>query len=138
METAEKAALVEETLSRAAEKIGDVTPAVMEIYYRRHPEALAAFEAHALGKRSHLEGQMVENSLHCLMHWVQSPGEIEVLLSGSVPHHRDTLHVPPEWYSAFIEATADVIAQTIPAHHTTEIAVWDDVRDALHKVIHKY
>lgn len=135
MNTAGKTILLESTLTRAAEQIGDITPVAMKIYYQRRPEALAAFEAHGLGKRSHLEGMMIENSLHCLMHWLQSPGEIEVLLSGSVPHHRDTLHIPPEWYSDFIETTADVIAQTIPAQNTAELVVWNEVRKELHGLI---
>ncbi|MFT3931869.1 MAG: hypothetical protein QM709_16395 [Spongiibacteraceae bacterium] len=138
MNTAEKATLVENTLTRAAEQIGDITPAVMEIYYREHPEALAAFEAHGLGKRSHLEGMMIENSLHCLMHWLQSPGEIEILLSGSVPHHRDTLQVTPQLYSDFLETTAEVIAQTIPPANEAEAAVWNDVRQDLRDVIKQH
>lgn len=135
MNTAEKAALVENILTRAGELIGDVTPAVMEIYYRQHPEALAAFEAHGLGKRSHLDGMMIENSLHCLMHWLQSPGEVEILLSGSVPHHRDTLQVTPQLYSDFLETTAEVIARTIPPKNTTEATVWNEVRGELHDVV---
>lgn len=135
MNTAEKSELVESTLTRAAELIGDITPVAMEIYYRRHPNALAAFEVHGLGNRSRLEGTMVENSLHCLMHWLQSPGEIEILLGGSVPHHRDTLHIPPDWYGDLIETTAEVIAQTIPAQNTAELAIWNEVRGDLKNVI---
>lgn len=137
MNSAEKTALVEKILMRAAEQIGDVTAPAMAVYYERHPEALAAFEAHGLGKREHLEGMMIENSLHCLMNWVESPGEIEILLSGSVPHHNDTLHVPPQLYTDLIEATADVIADTIPADNADELSVWREVRNDLRDVIDK-
>jgi len=135
MNTTEKNALIEEVLMRAAEQIGDVTPAAMEAYYRRHPEAKDAFEVNGLGRREQLEGMMIENSLHCLMHWFESPGEIEILLSGSVLHHNDTLRVPPDWYSDLIETTADVIATTIPAANTAELAAWNEVRSELHGVI---
>lgn len=135
MNTAEKTALIEAILIRAAEQIGDITAPAMEKYYRRRPEALAAFEAHGLGRRAHLEGMMIENSVHCLMHWVDSPGEIEILLGGSVLHHNDTLHVPPEWYSDLIEATAEVVTTTIPTEHTDELAVWNEVRNDLRDVI---
>ncbi len=135
MNTAEKAALVDDILMRAAEQIGDVTAPAMEAYYRRHPQALAAFEAHGLGKREQLEGMMIENSLHCLMHWLESPGEIEILLGGSVLHHNDTLHVPPNLYSDLIETTAEIIATTIPRENTAELAVWDEVRRDLREVI---
>ncbi len=135
MNNAEKVALVEDILMRAAEQIGDVTPAAMETYYRDHPEVKDAFEKHGLGRRDQLEGMMIENSLHCLMHWFDSPGEIEILLSGSVPHHADTLQVPPEWYADLLEATADVIRATIPPENDNELAVWDEARNDLRTVI---
>src|SRR3546814_1037695 len=68
MERAEKMALLDRGLTRAAEAIGDVTPAVMALYYARYPEAAASFEHHGLGKTAALEGEMVENCLYCLMH----------------------------------------------------------------------
>lgn len=135
MQNTEKAALVDNILMRAAEHIGDITAPAMAVYYRRHPEAQAAFEAHGLGSRAHLEGMMIENSVYCLMNWVNSPGEIEILLGGSVPHHNDTLQVPPDWYGALIEATAEVIAATIPAENNAELAVWNEVRRDLRGVI---
>ena len=110
MNTAEKSALIEEILMRAAEQVGDITAPAMDAYYRRYPEVKAAFEAHGLGKRTQLEGQMIENALHCLMHWFESPGEIEILLIGSVLHHNDTLHVSTDWYGDLIETTAEIIA----------------------------
>src|SRR3546814_8825686 len=70
MERAEKMALLDRGLTRAAEAIGDVTPAVMALYYARYPEAAASFEHHGLGKTAALEGEMVENCLYCLMHCI--------------------------------------------------------------------
>lgn len=135
MSTAEKIALIEDILMRAADQIGDITPAAMAAYYQRNPDAKAAFEANGLGKREQLEGMMIENSLHCLMNWFQSPGEIEILLGGSVLHHHATLNVPTNWYSDLIETTAEVIAQTIPADNVAELSVWNEVRRDLHGVI---
>jgi len=135
MNTAEKSALIEEILMRAAEQVGDITAPAMDAYYRRYPEVKAAFEAHGLGKRTQLEGQMIENALHCLMHWFESPGEIEILLIGSVLHHNDTLHVSTDWYGDLIETTAEIIAETIPADNTAELAVWNEVRSGLRAVI---
>jgi hypothetical protein len=132
---AEKTARVDDILMRAAEQIGDVTGPSMQAYYRRCPAALAAFEKHSLGNLAQLEGQMIENTLHCMMHWFNSPGEIEILLLGSVPHHNDTLQVPADWYVDLIEATADVIAATIPADNTAELAVWNELRSDLCAVI---
>ena len=135
MNTAEKAALIEDILMRAAEHVGDITEPTMAAYYARCPAGEAAFEHHCLGQRSRLEGQMVENSLHCLMNWLESPGEIEILLGESVPHHRDTLNIPPNWYSDLIEATAEVVAATIPAENSTERALWSEIRNDLRELI---
>jgi hypothetical protein len=131
METAERMALVEQTLVRAAEQVGDLTAPVMERYYHRCPEARASFDSHALGDRRKLEGQMVENAVYCLMYWFGSPGEVEIMLIGSVSHHNDTLHVPPEWYSALIEATADIVGDTIPAENVSELETWKTLRTEL-------
>lgn len=131
MNAADKIARIEQILTRAAEQVGDVTAPTMERFYNRYPEAKAAFELHGLGQRAVLEGQMIERSLYCLMHWFDSPGEIEILLAGSVPHHSDTLQVPPEWYGDLIEATAEVIAETIPVTDAEELAVWHELRSDL-------
>lgn len=135
MKITEKIELVEQMLTRAAEQLGDITAPAMENYYRRFPEARAAFDGHGYSDRTQLEGLMIENSLYCLMYWFELPGEIEILLTGSVPHHSDTLQVPPKWYGELIEATADVIAATIPAENARELAVWDELRTDLRDLI---
>lgn len=135
MNTTDKISTVEQILSRAAEQLGDVTASVMERYYRSHPETRAAFEAHGYSDRSQLEGIMIENSLYCLMYWFESPGEIEILLAGSVPHHSETLQVSPKWYADLLEATAEFIATTIPADNAQELAVWDELRSDLRNLI---
>jgi hypothetical protein len=135
MRLEEKKALLHVSLERAAELLGDITQPTMEHYYLRFPAARSAFEELWQGNRSQLEGEMVERALYCLMYWFESPGEIEILLSGSVLHHNDTLRVPPEWYGGLIDATTDVIVGTIPPDHGPELDVWDELRRELHGVI---
>lgn len=135
MQTGEKQQLVETILHRTAEEIGDITEPVMSLYYQRLPDALEHFEHHALGNLKGLEGEMVERALYCLMIWFESPGEIEIMLSGSVPHHQDTLKIPPQYYLELINATADVIADTIPPGNPDEAAVWTELRSELRKIV---
>jgi len=135
MDIEEKRSLLEASLERAAEAVGDITQPVMELFYRRFPEAGKSFEELWPGNRDKLEAEMVERALYCLMYWFQSPGEIEILLSGSVMHHNDTLKVPPEWYSGLIEATAEVIVATIPADQAGERAVWEELRRNLSDLV---
>ena len=127
----DKSALIEGILMRAAEQVGDITPAAMALFYQRCPEARQLFEHHGGGRVYNLEGEMVEMALYCLMHWFDSPGEIEILLQGSVPHHNDTLKVPPEAYRGLLQATAEVIRDTIPPDRPDELAVWREVGEDL-------
>jgi len=135
METAEKRALLETSLERAAEQIGDITEPVMELYYARFPESREAFERLWPGRQSGLEGEMIERTLYCLMQWFESPGEIEIMLMGSVPHHDMTLKVSPKWFAGLLDATADVVTASIPDDCTGEIAVWGELRSDLQQLI---
>ena len=126
-----KSALIEAVLTRAAEQEGDITPAAMALFYQRMPEARELFEHHGGGRVYNLEGEMVEMALYCLLHWFESPGEIEIMLQGSVPHHNDTLKVPPEAYQGLLQATAEVILETIPPGRQDELAIWREVCDDL-------
>lgn len=135
MRDVEKSAQVEATLMRAAENIGDITEPVMAVFYQRFPRARDMFEYHG-GHRSYsLEAEMVEQALYCLMNWFESPAEVEIVLAGSVPHHADTLKVPPDIYQGLLTATAEVIGNTIPAENTGERAAWSALREALAGVI---
>ncbi len=131
----EKLALVEKILTRTAEEVGDIVEPVMSLYYRRLPDARSHFERHARDDLANLEGEMVERALYCLMTWFESPGEIDIMLSGSVPHHQDTLQVPPQFYLELINATADVIEGTIPPANPDEAAVWRELRSELRQIV---
>lgn len=135
MDTARKKELLEASLHRAAEALGDITPLVLARYYARFPEAETAFATLWPGNRAGLEGEMVERTLYCLMTWLDSPGEIEIMLMGSVPHHDATLKVPPQWFGGFLETTAQVIVETIPSDAADELTVWQELRDDLGQLI---
>ena len=127
MNIAAKKAALEASLERAAEQLGDITPHVYETYYRRCPEAKADFDYHFPGDRHPLEGQMVEQALYCLMEWYDSPGEIEIILLGTIPHHIETLKIPPRHFSELIIAVCETIVTTIPPNRPEELAVWEEL-----------
>ena len=135
MDAGARQALLETGLARAAELLGDVTGAVMAAFYARFPEARSAFDRLALGRREQLEGEMVEQALYCVMNWFDRPGEIEIILLGSVPHHGDTLMVDPSWYEGLIAATGTVLAATVPAGAADERAVWAEVDGELRALV---
>lgn len=127
--------IVEQILMRAAEEIGDITGPVISLYYERFPGARDQFEHHKRGDIGQLEGEMVERALYCLMTWFESPGEVEILLSGSVLHHNDTLKVAPEYYGGLINATADVLEGVICRENATEVTTWRELRNELRQIV---
>ena len=131
----EKIVTIETILTRTAETVGDLTDPVISLYFKRMPEARELFDFHGFANSHNLEGQMVEQALYCLMYWHDSPGEIEILLLGSVPHHSDTLNVPAGFYSGLLTATADVVAQSIPGENSEELAVWNEVHQQILAII---
>ena len=131
METAEKKALLEASLMRAAEQLGDITAPVFAHYYARCPQAPAMFRHHDPHGRDQLEGTMVEQALYCLMHWFDSPGEIEIILITTIPHHIETLGISGELFSGLLESVCDTITATIPPGEDSERAVWRELSDTL-------
>jgi len=127
--------LVETTLYRAAETIGDITGPVMKRYYERFPHAREMFEHHAGATIHTLEGEMVNQALYCLMSWYRSQAEVEIVLLNSVPHHADTLEVPPEAYRGLLQTTAEVIGDSIPGENVEELVAWRGLCDGLFAVI---
>jgi hypothetical protein len=134
-ETVARQALLDAIMQRAADQLGDITPQVYARFDARFPEGRATFDTLHPGGRATLQGSMVEQSLYCLMEWLGSPGEIEIVLLGTVPHHADTLNVPPELFTGLLDAVAATVADTIPPENVDERALWNAIRADLTGVI---
>ena len=119
------------SLERASEQLGDITPIVMSTLYARRADARARFEDLAAGNRAQLEGEMVEQVLYCLMEWFTSPGEIEILLLSTIPHHIDTLGVGPGLFNDLISIVCETVIATIPASAEDERRVWTELEGEL-------
>ena len=127
--------LLTATLERAAAALGDITPLVYARYYAVHPEGRACFEENFPGGADKLEGEMVSQVLYCLMEWLDSPGEIEIILLCTVPHHAETLNVPPHLFTGLITAVNETVAESIPAEALAERAVWAELHGVLADVV---
>jgi hypothetical protein len=126
-----KAALITSVLERAAELLGDITPLAVDLCYARHPETRELFRTLDPQSPARLEGAMVEQSLYCLMYWTDSPGEVEIVLMTTLPHHIETVGVSADLFTRFFIAVCDVIADTIPAAETAQREAWEDQRTEL-------
>jgi hypothetical protein len=127
----EQVAMLDALLGRAADRLGDLRPHVMARFYGRFPASRATFETESAGNREALEGQMVAQTLWCLMTWVERPIEIRIVLQGTVPHHAAALNVPEPLFSGFIDAVMETIAETIPADAPEERALLASIHRAL-------
>lgn len=125
--------LLEGILQRAADRLGDLRPAVMARFYGRFPAARAIFETESAGHREKLEGDMVEQTLYCLMTWVERPTEIRIVLQSTVPHHEAALHVPESLFGGFVDAVVETIASTIPDEAAREQALLASIQAGLHQ-----
>ncbi len=129
------APLLDASLERAAEMLGDITAPTMTRFYVAYPEAREAFEHHGLGKRQALEAEMVDRALYWAMNWLERPNEISIQLVSSVPHHQETLQIALPWYRGLLEAVIDVIIGTIPEDKPAELALWRKIRGELGQLI---
>lgn len=127
----EKAVLITAVLQRAAEQLGDITPLAVELCYARHPEMRELFRTLDPQSPARLEGAMVEQSLYCLMYWTDSPGEVEIVLMTTIPHHIETVGVSAELFTRFFIAVCDIIANTIPEGEPAELQAWEEQRAEL-------
>ncbi|MFM5907956.1 MAG: hypothetical protein ACKOPO_10295 [Novosphingobium sp.] len=127
--------LVQSALQRAAEQLGDITPAVARQFAAAMPAGFALFHHHEPLDPARLEGAMVEQALHCLMHWHDSPGEIEIMLISTLPHHVETLGVSHDVFAQYLVTVCAVIAGTIPPDARDEQSAWQRMLDDLLEVI---
>ncbi|QTD56836.1 hypothetical protein [Parasphingorhabdus cellanae] len=135
MDLNDKMALLETSLERAADALGDITDPVMERYYSVHPSAQASFREHGLGNTVKLEAEMVESVVYCLMNWLESPQEIGIIFGSTVPHHEQTLHVQSNWFSGLVDAAVYVIVATIPEAQQEEHALWAEIHQGVDAMI---
>ncbi|MBQ0770729.1 hypothetical protein [Parasphingorhabdus sp.] len=135
MQNERKNELLESSLERAAELLGDVTGPVMAKYYASHPQAKIAFTEHGLGNSVKLEAEMVESIIYCLMNWYDRPEEIRIMFGSTVPHHEHALHVSHEWFAGLIDAAIEVICATVPESREDELQVWNEIRSGLKTLV---
>lgn len=105
--------LMEQVLEYAAENVGDVTPIIIERYYKRYPEGKEAFKDHGFDRHMQVAQEMVDSALYCVMSWIERPREIKSIISDTVPHHR-SLKIPDELLESLLDVTYEVLNSGLP------------------------
>jgi hypothetical protein len=125
--------MLDRILSRAVDRLGDLRPAVMTRFYGKYPETRALFSEQSAGHPQRLEGEMVEQTLYCLMTWVERPAEVAIVFRSTVPHHEAALNVSPGLFLGFVDAVVHVLLTTSPPRHPEERALLESLRAALRR-----
>ncbi|KJS07972.1 MAG: hypothetical protein VR73_07550 [Gammaproteobacteria bacterium BRH_c0] len=132
-----KQALLETILEAAADKLGDITPATLALYYSRYPQARQLFVEHGCGYTRRLELEMVDSALYCLMIWFERPLEVEIIYADAVPHH-ELLNIPAAFFAGLQAALVDVIAGTVAETDSNARAFLAQLKNQLTALIESY
>lgn len=132
-----KQAQLDNLLEHVADQLGDITPLVMDRFYRDYPEARVLFVDLACGYPERLEASMVESALYCVMTWFERPAEIHIILAEAVPHH-ELLGVPVAQFIGLQVAVIDTIVSALPSDGTHDRALLVEIGAALTEVISAY
>jgi len=126
-------ALIENSLTLAAERLGDITPLVMENFYARFPACQAVFERLSLGKPHEMEGEMVTQTVYSLLAVVEQPEATGIMLDEEVIQHQ-YYEVPVEYFNGFIDSTVDVILAAIADEMPEGARALNAVRETLKSI----
>lgn len=103
---------VEEALGHAAEMYGDITPMVMERFYKKYPEVESLFAELSLGRSREMEGEMVTQSIYCLMAIFGNPITTKIMLQEAIVNHL-YLKISCDYFNGLIESTVDVVISSL-------------------------
>ena len=124
--------LIERSLELAAERCEDLTPFVYEWFFVLRPDARPYFELHDLDPRSH--GRMLAEILCLLLDVARGEKYVGPTLRTMVGDHESYGIVDRSYYTAFLKALQDVVADFAAGAWTPQIAAaWDRERAAMLK-----
>ncbi len=131
----EKQGSIEKILELVAQERGDITEEVLDLYFKRYPQARQIFrEAGSNNTELRLQQEMVESGLYCLMTYFERPTEVEIILLQTVPHH-NFLNIPTDYFCGLHDAIFDVIESATPMNYSKEKKSFQELRISLTEII---
>ncbi len=130
LNTENKLELIEAGLTRVADTLGDISPQVMRAFYSRYPDAREMFERLSLGHPEEMEGEMVSQTLYCLMAVLEHPQSTGIMLREEVVQHK-YYEIPIEYFNGFIDSTVDVIVDALGDDDDESVPALNEVRETL-------
>lgn len=129
---------IHQSLEKASEKLGDITPLVYRALYSRYPQAEAHFKTKGAQYKETLEGSMVTDALFSFLEYFESPEEVDIVFKYTIPQHEE-LDIPLAYFYGLLEAVADVVIDAQPADDREEAAAsWQRLLARLAHLVEKY
>jgi hemoglobin-like flavoprotein len=115
-------AVIERSLEIAAERGGDLAPAVYARLFARHPEMEAQFVRDTTGA---VRGEMLARVFEMVLDYIGEGAYAEGMIRNEVVTH-DGYGVPPNIFPLFFEVVADTLRETSGPDWTPDMtAAWD-------------
>src|SRR5690606_13751070 len=120
--------LVEQSIERVAEKIGDPTPAVYERLFSEQPEMKQNF---ILDRDDSAKGHMLAEALDCVFDLLGPRAYAPVLIQSELTNH-DGFGVPPAVFATFFRTVRDTFAEILGSEWSAETeAAWEILLDEI-------
>ena len=122
------APLIEQTLERAAELGGDLTPKVYERLFDRHPDMEALFVRDTNGA---VRGEMLARVFEMMLDFIDRRAYAAQMIQCEVVTH-EGYGVPPEVFGVFFGTVADTLQEILGADWTAAVdAAWREMLDRM-------
>ena len=117
-------ATIERSLEVAAERGGDLTPAVYARLFARHPEMEAQFVRDTNGA---VRGEMLQRVFEMVFDYIGEGAYAEGMIRNEVVTH-DGYGVPPDVFPLFFDAVADTLREAAGEDWTPAMTcAWDQL-----------
>jgi len=121
---------IERSLEIAAERGGDLAPAVYARLFARHPETEAQFVRDTTGA---VRGEMLARVFEMVLDYVGEGAYAQGMIRNEVVTH-DGYGVPPDIFPLFFEVVAETLRETAGEAWTPDMTVaWDDLLADFHR-----
>jgi len=122
--------LFEKILEKAAEKLGDIHPLILQRFFAEHPSASEVFSQHGGIHMASMQNTMIDWGLYCLMGWLDYKGEAMNALTDAVRQHEHS-EIEPQLTRGLMSSIFAVIGQSIDSSDISELRLWNRIESEI-------
>lgn len=130
--------VIHQSLEKAAEVLGDITPLVYESLFSRLPDVEHHFRVKGEVFKHDLQSQMVQDAIYAFMEYLETPEEVDIVFKYTIPQHLD-LGIPVEYFNALLSAVAEVVCSAVAAEEREPTrSSWNQLTEELSAIAARY